>query len=174
MPTTSRRHSSHAASPADLTAANTPESPVVRALREQVANAVVLYLNYKHYHWHTEGPHFRDLHLMFDEFAADVLKSLDPLAERVRMIGQTPPAHPLEAIELASISPAAAGATMRQSVEELARQALVVIKGMREGARTANEHDDPGTVDLFSKFVQIHEKHEWWARDILHRDDDLS
>ncbi len=31
--------------------------------------------------------------------------------------------------------------------------------------------DDPGTVDLFSKLVQIHEKHEWWARDILRSGD---
>lgn len=157
----------------ELSAENSPESPVVRALRQQAANAVVLYLNYKHYHWQTEGPHFRDLHRMFDEFANEVLESLDPLAERVRMIGQSPPAHPLEALELASVSPATAGTTMREMVEELGRQALVVIKGMREAARTADEHDDPGTVDLFSKFVQVHEKHEWWARDLLHADDGL-
>ena len=76
-----------------LSEENTPESPVVRALRQQVANAVLLYLNYKHYHWQTQGPHFRDLHKLFDEFADEVLESLDPLAERVRMIGQNPLFH---------------------------------------------------------------------------------
>ena len=43
-------------------------------------------------HWQTYGPLFRDLHLMFDEFAEAVLESLDEVAERVRMIGQDPPA----------------------------------------------------------------------------------
>jgi starvation-inducible DNA-binding protein len=49
-----------------------------------------------------------------------------------------------------------------------------VIKEIRAGARAADEHDDPGTVDLFSKSVQIHEKHEWWLRDILEKRDGLA
>jgi starvation-inducible DNA-binding protein len=39
------------------------------------------------------------------------------------------------------------------------------------GATIASDHGDPGTVDLLSRFVQIHEKHEWWARDILRMQD---
>jgi starvation-inducible DNA-binding protein len=81
------------------------ESPVVQTLRKLVANAFVLYANYKHYHWQTYGPLFRDLHLMFDEFAQPVLESVDQLAERVRMIGQDPPAHLVELADLASASP---------------------------------------------------------------------
>jgi len=46
-----------------------------------------------------------------------------------------------------------------------------VIKEMREGAKTADEHNDPGTVDIFSKMVQIHERHEWFMRDILRTGD---
>jgi starvation-inducible DNA-binding protein len=62
---------------------------------------------------------------------------------------------------------------MREMVEEGQRNLLIVIAEMREGARTAEEHDDPGTVDLFSRSVQIHEKHEWWLRDILRQGDGL-
>ena len=69
----------------ELSKENTSESPVVQSLRRQVANAVVLYLNYKHYHWQTYGPLFRELHKLFDRFAEDVLETLDPFAERVRM-----------------------------------------------------------------------------------------
>jgi starvation-inducible DNA-binding protein len=152
---------------------NTAESPVVQSLRRQVANAVVLYLNYKHYHWQTYGPLFRDLHKVFDRFADDVLETLDPLAERVRMIGQDPPAHPMEAVDLSSVGQAAPHSTMREMVEEANRNVLLVIKEMREAAKVADEHDDPGTVDMFAKFVQIHEKHEWWLRDMLRSGDGL-
>jgi starvation-inducible DNA-binding protein len=55
--------------------------------------------------------------------------------------------------------------------EEAQRNLLMVIAEMRKGAKVAEEHDDPGTVDLFSKSVQIHEKHEWWLRDLLRRRD---
>jgi starvation-inducible DNA-binding protein len=157
----------------ELSRENTPDSPVVQELRRQVANTFVLYANYKHYHWQTYGPLFRDLHKLFDQLGHEVLETLDELAERVRMIGQDPPGHLLDAADLASVSPAAPHATMRDMVEEADRHTLIVISELRRGARTADEHDDPGTVDLFSKTVQVHEKHEWWLRDILRRGDGL-
>jgi starvation-inducible DNA-binding protein len=155
----------------ELTRDNTPGSPVVQALNRQVANGFVLYANYKHYHWQTFGPHFRDLHKLFDTLAHEVLETLDELAERVRMIGPDPPAHLIEAVDLASVRPAAPHSTMKEMVEEADGNALIVIREMRQGAKTADEHDDPGTVDIFSKIVQIHEKHEWFLREILRTED---
>jgi len=152
---------------------NTPDSPVVQALSRQLANALVLYTNYKHYHWLTYGPLFRDVHKLFDELAEEVLGTMDQLAERIRMIGQQPPALLMEGMDLATVSPAAPHATLREMVEEADRQLLGVISDMRRAARAADEHDDPGTVDLFSRTVQIHEKHEWWLRDILRTGDGL-
>jgi starvation-inducible DNA-binding protein len=158
---------------AELTRENRPDSPVVAELRRHTANAFVLYCNYKHYHWQTYGPLFRDLHKLFDKLADEVLDTLDPLAERVRMIGQDPPAHPMEMADLASVAPAAPHSTMREMVDEGRRNALVMIKQLRDAARTADEHNDPGSVDLYSRTVQVYEKHEWWLRDILRDDDGL-
>jgi starvation-inducible DNA-binding protein len=157
----------------ELSRENNPDSPVVRELQRQVANTFVLYANYKHYHWQTYGPMFRDLHKLFDRLATDVLETLDELAERVRMIGQDPPAHLIQAVDLASVGTAAPHSTMREMVEEADRHQLVVIKEMRRAAKIADEHGDPGTVDLFSRTVQIHEKHEWWMRDMLRTGDGL-
>jgi starvation-inducible DNA-binding protein len=157
----------------ELSRENTRNSPIVQALRLQTANGLVLYFNYKHYHWQTFGPLFRDLHKLFDRLATEVLESVDPLAERTRMIGQDPPANPVEAADLATVATAAPHSTMREMVEEANRNQLVVIKEIRKAVKTAEEHDDPGTVDLFSKLVQVHEKHEWWSRDILRAGDGL-
>lgn len=157
----------------ELSRENKPDSPVVQALRREVANAFLLYANYKHYHWQSYGPLFRDLHKLFDRFAADVLETLDPIAERVRMIGPDPPAHPLEIADLATVTPAAPHSTMREMIEEADQNVLLVVKEMREAASVADQHKDPGTVDLFSKVVQVHEKHEWWLRDMLRTGDGL-
>jgi len=75
--------------------------------------------NYKHYHWQIHG-----------------VETLDPLAERVRMIGQDPPLHDM--------------------LQEADRNVLSVVREMRNAARVANEQGDPGTVDLFSRLVQVH------------------
>lgn len=158
----------------ELSAENTADNPLMEHLSRQVANAFVLYTNYKHYHWQTYGPLFRDLHQLFDEFAHEALDSIDPLAERIRMIGQDPPAHLTRIIDLATVvSATAPDATMREMVEEADRNALVLIKEIREAVKLAEKHDDPGTVDLLSRLVQVHEKHEWWLRDILRRRDGL-
>ncbi|HEV2836782.1 MAG TPA: DNA starvation/stationary phase protection protein [Pyrinomonadaceae bacterium] len=153
---------------------NKPTSDVVEHLQRQVANAFVLYANYKHYHWQTFGPLFRDLHLLFDEFATAVLGTIDDFAERLRMIGQDPIFRPDEIERVATVKVSGDAGNMREMVAEADANLLVVIKDMRDAARVADDHDDPGTVDLFSRHVQLHEKHEWWLRDILEKGDGLS
>lgn len=158
----------------DVSHENREDHPVVRHLQRQVANAFVLYANYKHYHWQTYGPFFRDLHLMFDEFAIAVLGTIDEMAERIRMIGQDMRYVQLKQMQEASnIQSATAGGSMREMIQEADANLLVVIRDMREAARAAEESNDPGTVDLFSKIVQIHEKHEWFLREILKKKDGL-
>jgi len=153
---------------------NREDHPVVQHLQIQVANAFVLYANYKHYHWQTFGPLFRDLHLMFDEFAEDVLETIDHIAERIRMIGPDVQNVQLKQMqEEANVHSAGAEQNMREMIEEADANLLVVIKDMRDAARKADENNDPGTVDLFSRIVQIHEKHEWFLRQVLKKKDGL-
>ncbi len=153
---------------------NREDHPVIQHLQRQVANAFVLYANYKHYHWQTFGPLFRDLHLMFDEFAKDVLGTIDELAERIRMIGPDVQHVQLRQMqEAANVHSAGPGQSMREMIEEADANLLVVIKDMRDAAKIADENNDPGTVDLFSKLVQIHEKHEWFLRQVLKKKDGL-
>jgi starvation-inducible DNA-binding protein len=169
-----KREKSHAEFLAqEISNENTPNDAVVKELQRQVANAFILYTNYKHYHWQTYGPLFRDLHLLFDEFAKAVLATIDDFAERVRMIGQNPVSRPQDMLTTASVKVAEADQTMRQIIEEADTNLLLVIKEMRAGARAAEEQNDPGTVDLFSRHVQIHERAEWWLRDILEKRDGL-
>jgi starvation-inducible DNA-binding protein len=159
----------------DISLENREDHPVVKQLQCQVANAFVLYANYKHYHWQTFGPHFRDLHLMFDEFARNVLETIDDLAERIRMIGQD--VHPVQLKQMqeeADVHSAAAGQSALEMIEEADANLLVVIKDMRDAVKAAEQSNDPGTVDLFSKVVQIHEKHEWFLRQILKKKDGLA
>lgn len=158
----------------EISRENEPHNPVVEHLQREVANAFVLYANYKHYHWQTFGPLFRDLHLMFDEFGKAVLETVDEMAERLRMIGQNPVSGLRRMQESATVHAAAEEASMREMIEEADANLMVVIKDLRNAARAADEQNDPGSVDLFSKVVQIHEKHEWFLRQILKKHDGLT
>lgn len=171
---THKRFQSAAAVEREISRENTPDSAVVQSLQRQVANSFVLYSNYKHYHWQTYGPLFRDLHLLFDELAKSVLETIDEFAERIRMIGQDPVFAPQEVLAYASVKVAQPGLTVRQMIEEGKTNLAIVIKEMRDGAHEAEQAGDPGSVDLFSRNVQDHEKYEWWLRDILEKGDGLT
>ena len=159
---------------AQISKHNKPNDVIVRDLQQQVANAFIIYLNYKHYHWQTFGPLFRDLHLLFDEFAEEVYATIDVMAERIRMIGQNPVSRIEEFQKTATVKSAADSKNMSEMISEADANVIQIIREFRQAIKTADENDDPGTADVLVKFVQIHEKHEWWLRDILEKRDGLA
>ena len=141
-------------------------APVVSHLRREQANAVVLYLQYKGYHWNVAGPLFRELHLLFDEHAGKVFESIDALAERQRMLGARAQ-YTLEETRAATVLPAEKEfpSTPREMLHRLIASHHVVIDGLHEGIRAADEHGDPGSADLMTTLVEEHQKMEWFLRE---------
>lgn len=156
------------------TTTNKQDSEMIKHLQIQVANAFVLYLNYKHYHWQTYGPLFRDLHVLFDEFATEVYGTVDILAERLRVLGKNPVASIEEFKRTAEIKSAETGTDMRGMISEAGQNAKIVIDHMHKSIECADKVSDPGTADMLTKFIQIYEKHEWWLREIQAQNDGLT
>jgi starvation-inducible DNA-binding protein len=148
------------------------ESKVIKHLQQQLANAFVLYVNYKKYHWETYGPLFPELHRLFDAHASSVLATIDELAERIRMLGGHPISDPRKLVERSRVIVSTAKST-RQMVEESARNEKTIIVEVCDGAQEANDSGDPGSADLFSRLVRMHEKHLWFLTEILKSDDAL-
>ncbi len=149
-----------------------PETnPVVAALQREQASALVLYLNYKKYHWLTFGPHFRDLHLLFEEHGTQILASIDELAERSLMIDGKPLSDPAQYLPASFVPPSAGEKQVRQMVEEAAAAHEKVIAALHEDAETAAKAGDIGTADLFTRLVQEHQKQRWFLKEILRKPD---
>ncbi|MGA7476090.1 MAG: DNA starvation/stationary phase protection protein [Thermoplasmata archaeon] len=145
-------------------------SPLIEALRREQANAVQLYLQYKGYHWNVFGPSFHDLHLLFDTHATQVFETIDELAERQRILG-APAEYTLEAMRAASnlVAEEKIPATPREMIEHLVASHRRVIGTLKGGFELADRLRDPGTADLFARLVQLHEKAEWFLREILEK-----
>jgi starvation-inducible DNA-binding protein len=156
-----------------ISRARCPDEPVTEHLQRQAANALVLFINYKHYQWGMCGPLFRSLHEMFGECAASVLSTFDEFAARLRMIGQDPVASLDEIQRKATVEPADSKESVRAMIEEAGRNAVHVIREMRQAAGAALHAEDHGAVDLFSSTVRMHEKQEWQFREILKTFDGL-
>ncbi|MFW2349143.1 Dps family protein [Qipengyuania sp.] len=60
------------------------KAALIEALNGALADTMALYFKTKNFHWHVAGPRFRDLHLLFDEQAAQLIGTVDAIGERVR------------------------------------------------------------------------------------------
>lgn len=63
------------------------KAALIDELNGLLADHFALYMKTKNFHWHVVGRHFRDLHLLFDEQAAQIQAQTDVIGERVRKQG---------------------------------------------------------------------------------------
>lgn len=142
---------------------------VINHLNAELATAFVLALNAKRYHWTVSGPHFRDYHLRFEDLYASADGTVDELAERIRMLGGTPLHAPaqIEAHAKAAISNPGVRLDSKAMLQEALSNEEATIALMHEGIDLANGAGDPGTADLLTRFVQVHQKEAWFLREML-------
>jgi starvation-inducible DNA-binding protein len=149
------------------------QAGIVKTLNRQQANTLVAYLNYKKYHWLTFGPLFRDVHLLFDEQGTQVFDMLDELAERSLMLDGVPVADPADYLPTATVKSSTGKLTVRQMIEEAIATHELIIQEMHEDAELATNAGDIGTADLFTRLVQVHQKHRWFLKEFLKKGDGL-
>ena len=142
---------------------------VIDHLNTELATAQVLALNAKRYHWTVTGPHFRDYHLRFEDLYTAADGTVDELAERVRMVGGMPIHAPaqIEALTKAAISNPATHLDATAMLKEALANEEAVIALMHAGIELANGAGDPGTADLLTRFVQVHQKEAWFLQEML-------
>ena len=147
--------------PTDLSGNATPE--IAAALNGCLADAFALYLKTKNFHWHMNGPHFRDYHLMFDEQADAIFATTDELAERVRKLGGTTlrsighiaKLQSIEDNDEAFVDPA-------DMLRELMADNKKVAAAMRKAHKVCDEHEDSATAGLLETFIDATERRTWF------------
>jgi starvation-inducible DNA-binding protein len=155
------RRNAPLATPSDLAARGTQQ--IAGALNAILADVFALYLKTKSFHWHMSGPHFRDYHLLFDEHADQLFAITDPIAERVRKIGE----RTLTSIGAISrrqrvldndagyVEPLDMLAELREDNKSLAAR-------LREVHDLCNEHRDVATASLLEIWIDEAERRTWF------------
>ena len=137
----------------------TDNAPAVAdALNALLADSFALYLKTKNYHWHVQGPHFRELHLLFDEQATQILGITDLIAERVRKngaatlrsIGDVSRRQSIKDDDATSVT---ADAMVRTLAEDN-RTLLVQLKDVKAAAEAEGDIATSGLVDAWADETQ--------------------
>ena len=128
-----------------------------------LADCFALYLKTKSFHWHVSGPHFRDYHLMLDDHAGQIFAMTDPLAERVRKLGEVTIRSLGDASrrqrvldnDAAFVPPHEMLAELRDDNGDLARR-------LRELHALCDEHGDVASASLIEVWIDEAENRRWY------------
>lgn len=145
------------------------------AAREQIANGVskvladsyTLYLMTHNFHWNVTGPHFRDLHLLFEEQYTELATAVDEIAERIRTLGYPAPGTYKQYAALSSVQEIDGIPAAFEMVRHLAEANETVVRSCRNVITAAQEASDESTAALLGDRMRLHEKNAWLLRSLL-------
>lgn len=152
----------------DMSKTDNADKALVDSLNTLLADYFALYLKTKNFHWHVRGPQFRDLHLLFDEQAAEIFALTDVIAERVRKNG---------APTLTSIG-AIAGRTRiaEQNDATLSAEAMIaelrddnaaLVKALREVKAAAGAAGDNATDGAVDDWTDQAQQRVWFLSSLI-------
>jgi starvation-inducible DNA-binding protein len=136
------------------------------ALKETLANTVVLSFSAQRAHWNVTGPDFSQYHSLFAEIYEDISDSIDPLAENIRKIRSFPPTLG-EMIALASISDDTKVTSAQQLTSNLMIKNAGMINLLKDVFVVADNANEQGIADFIAGRIDMHEKWDWQLRSSL-------
>ncbi|APW74069.1 Dps family protein, partial [Sphingopyxis granuli] len=127
---------------------------ICEGLSRLLADTYTLYLTSHNFHWNVTGPMFNSLHAMFMTQYTELWNAIDPIAERIRSLGQPAPGSYAQFAKLSSLPDA----------PEVPPKALdmvdILAKGHEAAARTARtlfplveKASDEPTADLLTQRI---------------------
>lgn len=147
----------------------TDNAPAVAdALNALLADSFALYLKTKNYHWHVQGPRFRELHLLFDEQATQIFATTDLIAERVRKNGAATLRSIGDVSRRASIrDDDSAGSDAEAMIRVLAGDNKTLLGQLKEVKAAAEADGDIATSGLVDGWADETEQRIWFLEATL-------
>jgi starvation-inducible DNA-binding protein len=142
---------------------------VSHLLNQDLADAYLLLVKTKKYHWDVVGPQFRSLHLLWEEHYTALTQTIDSIAERVRALGGYPVGSMEGFLQLASLKEHAGDVpTATKMVSNLMEDHEQIIRNLREHIdRCSDEFHDEGTADFLTGLMEGHEEMAWMLRSFI-------
>lgn len=142
---------------------------VVEILNRVLADAYLLLIKTKKYHWDVVGPQFRTLHELWEEHYEALTVSIDAIAERVRMLNGYPLGTADAFLKHASLKEHPGDLPNAQEmVKRLVIDHEQVIRNLRDYVdQVADKYSDEGTADFLIGLMQDHEEMAWMLRSFV-------
>jgi starvation-inducible DNA-binding protein len=139
---------------------------VARILDRLLADEFVLYIKTRRFHWNVVGPHFAELHRLFESQYEQLDDIVDEVAERARSLGGTAAGSLREFLELTRLAENAGdNPAAERMIAALLADHESLIRSLRADLETASDqYRDAGTGDFLTGLLERHEKMAWMLR----------
>jgi len=144
-------------------------SKSVELLNQILADTMSLRDMYKKHHWQVSGPHFYQLHLLFDKHHGEQALLVDALAERIQMLGGLSVAMAHDVAEMTQVPrPPRGREEASAQISRLLQAHEIIIKETRQAIKETEESGDFGSNDLLmSEVLRTNEMQVWFLAEHL-------
>lgn len=131
-------------------------------LNHALADEFALSAVTRDYHWNVTGPHFRNLHEVFDEQYHQIDDWAERIGERARALGITPRAGWRELVRARRIRPpSGAGLAASEMIAGLSALHACVAERLRVDLAECTKLGDAATARLFGELTEYHDTTAW-------------
>jgi starvation-inducible DNA-binding protein len=142
---------------------------VIDILNRDLADAYILLVKTKKYHWDVVGPQFRTLHELWEEQYEAITNNIDSYAERIRALGGYPAGTMERFLKIASIKEHPNDIPNANTmVTRLIEDHEQIIRNLRQHIdECSNSHHDEGSADFLTGLMEEHEDMAWMLRSLI-------
>jgi len=141
---------------------------LIASLHISLANTFVMYFKAHSYHWNVEGKDFAQYHAFLSDLYEELYGAVDPLSERIRVLGQYSPHSLKDLLESSTIEEDSdVPSTPAEMFQNLVEANAKVLDSLNKLFELATEHKKQGLADLAAGRLDVHDKHAWFLRSIL-------
>ncbi|HLD95702.1 MAG TPA: Dps family protein [Alphaproteobacteria bacterium] len=140
---------------------------IAKSLNEFLASTFVLYYKTHYAHWSVTGLQFLPLHELFSKQYEELFEAIDPLAERVRSLGFSPPACLKEMIDTSCIESDKKSQGALDTIRFLLVDHETLVKKAQDVFDLCESLKDQVTMDKMIERMDYHTKQAWFLRSHL-------
>jgi len=143
------------------------DNPVVKVLKQVLADSYALYLKTQNYHWNVEGPHFRSIHKLLEEQYMDLAVAIDDIAELIRTLGAKAPGTWKAYEAITRIENGNENADAKTMINHLSKDQELIVNTLSKALEIAQEEGDEVVIDALIGRMSTHKKNHWMLNSML-------
>jgi starvation-inducible DNA-binding protein len=142
---------------------------ITQVLALVLADAIVLYIKTRKFHWNVSGNSFMELHKLFEKQYKILEEAIDEIAERINKLGAKTPGTMQEFLQMTSLKESPGKyPSQKEMLRELLKDHEALIIQLRKHIDDCDKKfGDIGTSDFLTDLLKEHETIAWTLRRYL-------